>query len=203
MDLKSIPPDVLLFNLVMFGCLPLWLVMGFLDWYCHKQSQIERTTGAKESVFHAIMGIQVGLPVLLGLYFEINALQFIIMFAILIFHELVAHMDVKYALHKRKISILETHVHSFLECLPFVIVALIICINWPAFVDFITFNWQGNLGLAWKKNPLNTEYITYYFFTLIVLDVIPYIEEFIRCYRYKESESSDSQPNSSGLPPHA
>lgn len=161
--------------------------MGFLDWYCHKKSRIEETTGAKESVYHAIMGVQVGIPVFLGLYFEINVLQFLIMFAILFLHELVAHMDVKYAIDKRKISILETHVHSFLECLPFVIVALIICINWPAFVDFITFNWAGNMSLTLKKNPLNTGYIATYFFTLIVLDVIPYIEEFIRCYRYRKA----------------
>lgn len=184
---------MLLFNFVMFVCLPLWLIMGFIDWYCHKKSKIEETSGWQESVYHAIMGVQVGIPIFLGLYFEINVLQFIIMFMVLIFHEVVAHMDVHYALHKREISILETHVHSFLECLPFVIVALIVFINWSAFVDFISFNWAGNMSLIFKKRPLDSGYITGYFFTLIILDVIPFIEEFIRCYRFQKSKRKTTQ----------
>src|SRR5262249_14427961 len=185
-DLKNIPADVLLFDLILYGCLPLWLIMGFADWYCHRKSRIEETTGMRESILHAIMGIQIGLPVLLGLYCEINVLQLLIMFTILVFHEIVAHMDVKFALHNREISILETHVHSFLEVLPFVIVALIVCINWPAFVDLVTFNWTGNMSLEWKRQPIASNYITGYFFTLLVIDVLPYIEEFIRCWRYQK-----------------
>lgn len=191
--LKAIPTGTLLFNLVLYVCLPLWLIFGFLDWYCHKKSKIESTTGAKESFYHALMGVQVGLPVFLGLCFEINCLQFIIIFLILIAHEVVAHLDVQYALHKREISILEVHVHSFLETLPFVIVALIIIINWSAFVDFISFNWAGHMDLVWKQRPLDSKYVFGYFFTLIFLDVIPFVEEFIRCYRYKHSNSSEAQ----------
>ncbi len=192
MDLKSIPADLLLFNLIMYGCLPLWLVMGFADWYCHRKSRIEQTTGMRESILHAIMGMQIGVPVLLGLYFEINVLQFLIMFAILVFHEVIAHLDVKFALHTRKISILETHVHSFLEVLPFVIVALLICINWPAFVDLITFNWAGNMGLEWKRQPIATGYITTYFFTLLIIDVLPYVEEFYRCWQYDKKAKQNA-----------
>jgi hypothetical protein len=185
-DLKAIPTNVLLLDIVMYVCLPLWLIMGFIDWYCHRKSKIEETTGWRESILHAIMGLQVGIPIVLGLYFEINVLQFMIMFAVLVFHEVVAHMDVKYALNTRKISILETHVHSFMEVLPFVVVALIIIMKWPAFVDLITFNWEGNMGLAWKRVPLHHSYMTAYFCTLIIIDIVPYMEELWRCYRYRQ-----------------
>jgi hypothetical protein len=194
-ELKELTADVLVFNFILYGCLPLWLIMGFADWYCHKKSQIERTTGIKESIFHAIMGIQIGIPVFLGLYFQINVLLLLIMFAVLIFHEIVAHMDVKYALNTREITIFETHVHSFMEVLPFVIVALIVCINWSAFVDLITFNWAGNMGLAWKPLPLDAKYVTGYFVTLLVLDVIPFIEELARCYLYQKRKPPDRQPS--------
>ena len=185
MELKELTSDVIIYNFILYGCLPLWLIMGFGDWWCHKKSRIEATTGVKESIYHAIMGVQIGIPVFLGFYFKINVLLLILMFIVLIFHEWVAHTDVAYALNTREISIYETHIHSFLEVLPFVIVALIVAINWPAFIDLITFNWAGNMGLIWQ--PVNIKYITAYFVPLIVLDVIPFIEELIRCYRYEKS----------------
>lgn len=188
--LRELTADILVFNFILYGCLPLWLIMGFADWYCHKKSEIEKTTGVRESLLHSIMGVQVGVPIFLGLYFQINVLLLLIMFAVLVFHEIVAHVDVKYALNTREISIFETHVHSFLEVLPFVIVALIICINWSSFVDLITFNWAGNMGLVWKPQP--AKYVTGYFVTLIILDVIPFIEELIRCYLYEKRHGTQT-----------
>jgi hypothetical protein len=170
--------------------------MGFLDYYCHLRSGIEKTSGLKESFYHAVMGVQIGIPVFLGLYFEINTLLFIVMFVVLIFHEWVAHHDVAYALKNRPISMLETHVHSFLEVIPFVIVALIIFINWSNFVDFITFNWAGHCALELKHQPLDLHYITCYVVLMLVADVAPYIEEFLRCWRYRKS------PNTQGVSEH-
>lgn len=183
MDLYQIPTDVLLFDLVMYGCLPLWLIMGSIDYWCHRKSKIETTTGIKESIYHAIMGVQVGIPVFLGLYFEINVTVFLIMFLVLIFHEWVAHHDVAYAANVRKITILEVHVHSFLEVLPFIIVALIAIINWHNFVDFITFNWSGHMGIELKQKPISSRYITGYFAMMMIADVAPFCEELLRCWR--------------------
>jgi uncharacterized protein YqgC (DUF456 family) len=182
-DLHHIPTDVLLFYFVLYGCLPLWLIMGFVDYYCHRRSDIEKTSGLRETLYHAVMGVQIGIPIFLGLYFEINALLFVVMFLVLIFHEWVAHHDVAYAMKTRKISMLEIHVHSFLEVIPFVIVALIVFINWPNFVDFITLNWAGHCGLELKRHPLDLHYITGYVVLMLVADVAPYMEEFLRCWR--------------------
>lgn len=193
MDIRHMTTDVLLFNMILYLCLPLWLVMGCLDYYCHRKSRIEHTTGIKESILHAIMGVQVGIPVFLGLFFHINVLILLIMFVVLVAHELVAHHDVKYALHAREISILETHAHSFLEVLPFTIVLLIVCINWQAFVDLITLNWAGQMNLTLRDKPLDQMYIAGYVALMLFADVLPYTEELLRCWRAKASAKLPAQ----------
>ena len=187
MYLRHLTTDVLLFNLILYVLLPMWLVMGCLDYWCHRKSRIEFTTGMKESLYHSLMGIQIGIPVFLGLFFKINVLLLLIMFVVLVFHEYVAHHDVKYALNTRDISILETHVHSFLEVLPFAIVALIVCINWNAFIDLITFDWAGHMNFVLRDKPLDRMYVGGYVLLMLIADAIPFIEEFLRCWRHRNA----------------
>jgi hypothetical protein len=190
MDIRSIPIDTLLLYFIMYGCLPAWLIFGLADYVCHRMAKIERTTGIRESILHIVMGGQIAIPVFLGLYFEINVLLLLIAFGVLIFHECVAHIDVKYALHNRPISIWETHVHSFLEVLPFVVVGLIVCRKWSAFVDLVTLNWAGHMALVPKTLPLDAHYIGGYFALMMVADVAPYMEELWRCWRFKQNAVS-------------
>lgn len=182
MGLYDVTTDMLLQNLILYGCLPLWVVMGFADYLCHRRSGIERTTGLRESIDHVVMGAQIGVPVFLGLYFEINVHLLLMALALLVFHVWVAHHDLTYALHKREITIWETHAHSFLEVLPFVVVALIACKRWPAFVDLITLNWAGHLTLVPKEAPIDFQYIVGYFAFMMVVGVAPYLEEIYRCW---------------------
>ncbi|HEY9680019.1 MAG TPA: hypothetical protein V6C86_00325 [Oculatellaceae cyanobacterium] len=189
MDIRAIPIPELVFNLILYGCLPLWLIMGLLDYMCHKWSKIEATSGLKESLYHAVMGVQIGIPIFLGLYFQINVLILLIMFAALGFHVWVAHCDVDYARGSREISLLEVHVHSFLETLPFFTVALIVCINWNAFVDLITLNWAGHMQLVFHRAAgVSTNYIASYVALLLFADVLPYAEEFFRCLRSRKAD---------------
>jgi hypothetical protein len=39
----------------------------------HRQTKIETTSGAKESVMHLIMMAEAGIPILTGLFLEMNA----------------------------------------------------------------------------------------------------------------------------------
>jgi len=182
LDLYSIPMDVLLLNLILYGCLPLWVLLGFADYACHRRSAIERTSGARESLFHCVMGAQIGGPVFLGLYFEINVLLLLLAFVLLALHVWIAHHDVAYALRWRKVTLWEMHIHSFLEALPFVVVLLIILKRWPAFVDLITLNWAGNLALVPKATPLDSYYIGGYILFMLVVGIAPYLEELWRCW---------------------
>jgi hypothetical protein len=37
------------------GVMPLWLGAGLADWYRHRQTRIEDTAGARESMIHSLM----------------------------------------------------------------------------------------------------------------------------------------------------
>jgi hypothetical protein len=190
-QLRALPIPVLIFDLILYGLLPLWLIMGFLDYYCHRRTKIEENAGIKESFFHALMGVQIGIPIFLGLLFEINVGVLIIMLLALVFHVWVAHQDVSYARQHRHISMLENHVHSFLETLPFFTVALIICINWDAFVDLISFNWAGHLGFHYTPKG-TTHYLLCYVALMLIADIFPYLGELFRCWNHKKKAQSVS-----------
>jgi len=190
-QVRALPIPVLVFDLILYGLLPLWLIMGFLDYYCHCRSKIEENTGIKESIMHAIMGVQIGIPIFLGLLFEINVGILLIMLLALIFHVWVAHQDVSYAKQHRSISMLELHVHSFMETLPFYTVALIICINWNAFIDLISFNWAGHLALNYTPKS-SAHYLVCYVALMLFADIFPYIGELLRCWNHMKKAQSVS-----------
>lgn len=182
MQISQLPTDQLIQNALLYACLPLWVIMGLADYLCHRKAAIERTTGIKESLMHVAMGAQIGVAVFLGLTFEINVLLLLMVGVVLVLHVWVAHHDVTYALRRREITVWETHAHSFLEVLPFVVVLLLAFKRWPAFVDLVTLNWAGNLTLVQKTTPLDAQYIVGYFAFMMVAGVAPYIEEVWRCW---------------------
>ena|ERR1700730_5426139 len=95
----------LLINLILYGLLPLWGIAGFIDWCCHRATQVKSTSGLKESLIHSLMGVQLDIPILLCLLFEINVLVLLICVAMWLSHEVVAHWDVRCATPRRRISI--------------------------------------------------------------------------------------------------
>ncbi len=174
----------LLINFLLFVLLPIWGISGFCDWLCHRATQIETTSGLKESLLHSLMGMQLGIPILLCLNFKINVLILLICFCTWILHELIAHWDVHYASPRRKISIWEMHAHNYLATLPMYMLITIVIINWSVFLDLISFNWAGNMDLVWLENPPGgTGYLPIYLTFMAVLCVFPYLEENIRCFR--------------------
>jgi hypothetical protein len=181
--MREIATEVLVRDFLLYVCLPLWVIFGFADYLCHRASSIETTTSVRESLLHAIMGIQVGLAIFLGLFFKINVLMLLLILAVLVFHEVVAHWDVKLARDARRISMAEAHAHSFLEVIPFVIVALVVLLHWPDFLDLITLHWAGSLTLTTRPPPGGAGYIPAYFGLMMALGIVPYAEEMWRCWR--------------------
>src|SRR5690606_5325164 len=59
--------------ILLYFVMPLWLLAGFADWFCHRASQIETTSGPKESLLHLLQFSEVGVPILAALFLEINA----------------------------------------------------------------------------------------------------------------------------------
>ena len=115
---------------LLYFILPLWLLAGLSDYVLHKRTHIEDNSGTKESVLHALQLGEAGIPVILGLLFDINALIIAIMLVALVVHEATALWDVTYAHTRRYISPLEQHVHSFLEVLPIMAVSFVTVLYW-------------------------------------------------------------------------
>ena len=85
----------LVLYVILYVLLPLWGLASMLDWWCHKQTQIESTSGLREANIHCLMGAQIGLPLVLSLVFEVNVLILLLCFLALVAHEFIAHYDVR------------------------------------------------------------------------------------------------------------
>ena len=175
---------ILLINLILYGLLPMWGITGFIDWWCHRVSRIETTSGLKESLTHSLMGIQLGIPIVLGLFFQINVLILLISIVVLLSHAFVAHWDVRYSTPLRHISAWETHVHAYMATIPLFLLLLIVIINWEVAVKMVTFDWQGEFSFTSTGNlQVTSNYRRGYLIFMGVFCVFPYIEENLRCFR--------------------
>ena len=72
------PADLVRAYLLYF-ILPLWIAAGLSDYLLHRRTQIAHTSGTKESLLHLLQLTEAGLPVLMGLLLEINALVLLLM----------------------------------------------------------------------------------------------------------------------------
>jgi hypothetical protein len=53
---------------LLYFVLPAWIGAGLVDWQRHRQTKIEETAGSHESLIHALMMAELGLPILMGLF---------------------------------------------------------------------------------------------------------------------------------------
>ncbi|NDV91133.1 diguanylate cyclase [Alteromonas sp. 345S023] len=168
-------------TILMYFVIPLWLVAGIADWFCHRRSNISTTSGAKESLIHLLMFTEVGVPLVLVLLFEVNS--FIIFISILFFflHELTALWDVSYAVSKRKVGPIEQHIHSFLEMIPLLALVLIVARHWTQFTSlFQPGGFPPEVSLQFKQTPLPPVYLIVVLAVALMLEFGPYLEEYIR-----------------------
>lgn len=175
--------STLLINVMLYLFLPLWGIAGFVDWCCHRATKIEHTSGLKESLMHSLMGIQMGLPIVLCLLFQVNVLILLICIITWISHEIVAHHDVRFAAPRREISIWEMHAHTYLGSLPLYMLTSILVINWAQFKLLLTLQWSGNMSLVLMEDAHGTElYFPLYVTFMSVVCIFPYLEENLRCF---------------------
>ncbi len=176
--------DQMLINLILYGILPLWGICGFIDWCCHRATRIEHTSGLKESLIHSLMGLQLGIPIIMGLVFQINILILMICLVAWLMHEAVAHYDVHYSAPLRRISLWEVHVHNYMATLPLYLFMLIVVINWDIVVKLVTLDWAGQFEFSRAVAPhASPDYLKFYLIFMALLCVVPYVEENIRCLR--------------------
>jgi hypothetical protein len=178
-DIQSTTERYLLFVL-----LPLWIVPGVVDWYWHRRTQIEHTSGLSESLVHSLMMLEVGLPIQLALLFEINPLVLTLVAGAVVAHSATAVWDVRMAVHHREVKTGEQHTHSFLEVLPFMGIAFLACLHGEATRRLLTGRTKpGDWRLQVKKPRLSLSYLAGIAGLIAVGVALPYANEAWRCLR--------------------
>ncbi len=191
--------DVVSNNYILYFLIPMWIVPGVADWACHRRSGIEATSGLPEAVLHYLMITVVGVPILMGLLFEINALVILVMIVAYFAHLAMALCDVTYAVSRRVVTPVEQHVHSFLEVLPFMGTSFVICLYWGQFLALFGAGGESaRFGLRLKDPLLPTPYLVGIFSAVLVFLILPYGEEVWRCYRAAARAKAASRAGESG-----
>jgi hypothetical protein len=170
-------------DILAYVVLPLWVVCGFLDYLCHRASHMEKATGTRESMIHWLMLAEVTLPLLLAVFFRINALVLGLMLLCLVAHEITGYYDLKLAMATRRVTPFEHQVHSALEILPLAAVLLIMTLHWPQTLAlFGAGPDRADFSLGPKQTPRWGEIIPPAA-AFIGLALLPYLEELWRGIR--------------------
>jgi hypothetical protein len=163
--------------------LPVWIVAGFADYVCHRKSKIETTSGTHESLTHALMIVSAGIGVAARLFCEPNEAVLRVMAASALTHEAIVIWDIGYASKMRPPSALEQHIHSLLEILPFVDLAMTGC-SYPRTTAALL---KGDLPRVRSRLTLKKDAISSFQIAVVLssalFQVLPYTEEFVRCFR--------------------
>ena len=171
---------------LLYVIMPLWLVAGVADWVCHRTSRIESTSGWKESAIHLLMFVEVGVPVLLALFLEINALVMVVIILCFVAHEITSHWDLRFALPRRRVSAAEQHVHNYLGALPFMAMSFVFVLHWPQLLALFGVGPEpARLLVEPKHEPLPLAYVGGLLGAIVVLELLPYVEEWWRSWRHR------------------
>ncbi len=162
--------------LLLWGIYPLWLLAGAGDYLCHRQTDIEHTSGSAESWFHLLQFLTLLIVLAAGAFLEVNAVVFGIMVALVLAHSVLAHMDVSYTDGRRYISPLEQHIHGFMDVLPLVATTVFGVLHWEAIRAGVT------TRIVWSAGPVTSGSVLLVA-SFAVLSGAPILEELQRTRR--------------------
>jgi hypothetical protein len=163
--------------------LPLWALSGFLDYLCHRNSHIERASGATESLIHWLMLGEATLAVGLALFLKIDALVQSLLLVLLVAHEVTGYYDLRLAMSTRKVTIIEHQIHSALEILPLCALLLVMILHWPQTQALVGLGSEkADFTLGAKQPPRLSELLPP-LAVFLLLAILPYVEELARGLR--------------------
>lgn len=166
--------DAALF-LLMYGVFPLWVAAGFADWICHARTGIAATSGLGENALHWLMYAEIGAGVAAVLYFELNVAVLAIVIAVFVLHEITVYGELQYSTIRRDVAPFEQMVHSFMELLPLVSVALLALAAWPLQLD----DWS----LRPRSGPFPLDTIAIALAATLLFNALPLAQETLACMR--------------------
>lgn len=172
----------LLWQLLGWVILPAWLLAGVGDYIAHARTDIAHTSGVTESALHLVQTAEIGLPLLALLFLEVNALVLAVLVTGVLAHSVTSWADLRWTTPRRHIPVGEQLVHGVLFVLPFVALALVVVLHWPA--------WQALLDPAsapagnWRLQPREPRFDAWIIVSVLgagaVLGVVPALVEFAR-----------------------
>jgi hypothetical protein len=175
--------------------LPLWLGAGLADWFAHRRTHIERTSGTHESALHLLMQAEAGTPLVLGLFFQINAGVLLAALGAAIAHEATALWDVSYTETRRRVDPIEQHIHSFMEVGPLLCVTVLTVLNWDQARSVIGLGpARPEFALRLKRPPFGPAALLALLAGALACGLVPYVEEFWRCYRWNRTLAPLPEP---------
>jgi hypothetical protein len=182
-------------RLLLWFIVPLWIGAGLADWLCHRRSDIEHTAGTQEAAIHAAMMTEAGVPVMLGLFVEVNAGVIAATLSALGLHQATAIWDVAYAESRREVTPTEQHVHGLLEQVPVMATAFLLALHWDqARALFGLGSEKPRFGVAPKRRPLSAQTRALLLSAAALFGAAPYAEEILRCYRVDTQLQPHAEP---------
>jgi hypothetical protein len=175
-------------GVLLYFLLPLWIAAGVADYFCHRRTHIEHTSGLRESTLHVVQALEIFVPLVLGLFFEINALVLSVMVASVVLHMLTALWDGTYTYRRRPIVPFEQHVHSHLEYVPVVAVLLVCILYWNQFQALFGAGPEPpSFQLIPKKAPIPWSYTGSVLALVVLFQGSLLAEEFVRTWRHRRT----------------
>jgi len=180
-------PELFVFGatvLLGFVVIPVWMGMGVADYFCHRASDIAHTSGVRESLMHLVQFTLVGIPLTLALFLRVDAGLLLVMLIFIVLHHAVAYIDVRYANATRLVRPVEQMVHSFLEMMPITAFLLVSIITFEQLEALFGIGEaHAEFALRLRQLPLPTWYIAAVLLGAFLFNLVPYLEEFLRCLR--------------------
>jgi len=161
--------------ILMYIVFPLWVAAGLADWYCHRRTGIAITSGLAENLLHWLMYAQVGVGMLVVALFETNAAVLAIVFGVFLLHQATVYGELAYSSIRRDVDPLEQMVHSFLELLPLVSLALLAVI-----AD------RSDWTLRVRAQPWPVEYLAACAAATVLFNALPLLHETAACLRARK-----------------
>lgn len=179
--------------ILMYLVFPVWVMAGFADWTCHLRTGIARTSGLKENLLHWLMTVQIGLALLAVALLEIDAAVLLLVLLLFVTHELTVYWDLHYSTLRRDVGPFEQMVHSYLEILPLLALALLSIIAWP---QALALAGLGPEAARWtlqpKEEPWPPGYLRSASLLIVAFNLLPLLQETWSCLRARAEKTRAS-----------
>jgi hypothetical protein len=102
-----------------------WLLAGWLDFACHRRTDLPHTSGLGESVFHLVQMGLIGALIVSWMLSRPSLGLCLLMALLVVMHTIAGYLDTRRAWQRRPITPVEQHVHSVLDAAPWMALVIL------------------------------------------------------------------------------